>query len=88
MKIHEYQARELLASYGLPVDGAFVCYNVEEAVEAYRKLNAPLIVVKAQVHTGEHRQAGGVGSGLVQQTVLRSATDDVQFFDGERSYLL
>ena len=60
MKIHEYQARELLASYGLPVDGAFVCYNVEEAVEAYRKLNAPLIVVKAQVHTGGRGKAGGV----------------------------
>ncbi|MDO5664681.1 MAG: ADP-forming succinate--CoA ligase subunit beta [Bacteroidia bacterium] len=60
MKIHEYQARELLASYGLPVDKAYVCRNVDDAVRAYQELDAPLIVVKAQVHTGGRGKAGGV----------------------------
>lgn len=60
MKIHEYQVRELFASYGLPVDGAFVCRTVEEAVQAYKSLNSPLVVVKAQVHTGGRGKAGGV----------------------------
>ena len=60
MKIHEYQARELLASYGLPVDKAYICRNVEDAVRAYRELDAPLVVVKAQVHTGGRGKAGGV----------------------------
>lgn len=60
MKIHEYQARELLASYGLPVDKAYVCRNIEDAVRAYHELDAPLVVVKAQVHTGGRGKAGGV----------------------------
>ena len=61
MKIHEYQARELLASYGLPVDRAYICRNVDDAVRAYRELDAPpLVVVKAQVHTGGRGKAGGV----------------------------
>ncbi|OJV39245.1 MAG: succinate--CoA ligase subunit beta [Bacteroidia bacterium 43-41] len=60
MKIHEYQARELLASYGLPVDKAYICRNVEDAVRAYQELDAPLVVVKAQVHTGGRGKAGGV----------------------------
>lgn len=60
MKIHEYQARELLASYGLPVDKAYICRNVDDAVRAYKDLDAPLVVVKAQVHTGGRGKAGGV----------------------------
>ena len=60
MKIHEYQARELLASYGLPVDKAYICRNVEDAVRAYQELDVPLVVVKAQVHTGGRGKAGGV----------------------------
>lgn len=60
MKIHEYQARELFAAYGLPVDQAYICRNVEDAVRAYHDLDAPLVVVKAQVHTGGRGKAGGV----------------------------
>ncbi|BBD44780.1 MAG: ADP-forming succinate--CoA ligase subunit beta [Petrimonas sp.] len=60
MKIHEYQARELLASYGLPVDKAYICRNVDDAVRAYQELDTPLVVVKAQVHTGGRGKAGGV----------------------------
>lgn len=60
MKVHEYQARDLMASYGLPIDNAFVCRDVDDAVRAYRELDAPLVVVKAQVHTGGRGKAGGV----------------------------
>lgn len=60
MKIHEYQARELFASYGLPVDRAYLCRTVDDAVRAFQEINAPLLVVKAQVHTGGRGKAGGV----------------------------
>ena len=60
MKVHEYQAKEFFANYGVPVDPSVVCRTPEEAVEAYRKLGAPSVVVKAQVHTGGRGKAGGV----------------------------
>ncbi len=60
MKVHEYQAKEFFANYGVPVDPSIVCRTPEEAVEAYRKLGAPSVVVKAQVHTGGRGKAGGV----------------------------
>ena len=57
MNIHEYQAKELLAKYGVPVPAGFPAMSVEEAVEAANKLPGPLWVVKAQIH------AGGRGKG-------------------------
>ncbi|MBY0305594.1 MAG: succinate--CoA ligase subunit beta [Sphingomonas sp. 28-62-20] len=57
MNIHEYQAKELLATYGVPVPAGFAAMSVEEAVEASKKLPGPLYVVKAQIH------AGGRGKG-------------------------
>lgn len=57
MNIHEYQAKELLATYGVPVPAGFAAMTVEEAVEASKKLPGPLYVVKAQIH------AGGRGKG-------------------------
>lgn len=60
MKIHEYQARDLFASYGLPVDKAYLCRSVDDAVKAFKEIDAPLLVVKAQVHTGGRGKAGGV----------------------------
>jgi len=60
MKVHEYQAKEFFASYGLPVNPSVVCRTPEEAVAAYEKLGAPTVVVKAQVHTGGRGKAGGV----------------------------
>lgn len=60
MKIHEYQARDLFASYGIPVEKSFLCRDVNDAVKAYQDLDAPLVVVKAQVHTGGRGKAGGV----------------------------
>ena len=52
MNIHEYQAKELLAKFGVPVPIGFAALSVEEAVEAAKKLPGPLYVVKAQIHAG------------------------------------
>lgn len=60
MKIHEYQAKEIFASYGLPVDKSIICRSVEDAVKAYDQLDFPKVIVKAQVHTGGRGKAGGV----------------------------
>lgn len=60
MKIHEYQAKEIFASYGLPVDKSNLCRSVEDAVKAYNQLDSQKVIVKAQVHTGGRGKAGGV----------------------------
>ncbi len=59
MKIHEYQAKEILARYGLPVVEGRVAETVDEAVRIAEELGPPL-VVKAQVHVGGRGKAGGV----------------------------
>jgi len=61
MNIHEYQAKELLASYGVPVPAGYPALSVEEAVAAAKKLPGPLWVVKAQIH------AGGRGKGKFKE---------------------
>lgn len=60
MKIHEYQAKEILASYGIPVDDYILCHKIDEVPEAYRKLGSEKAVIKAQVLTGGRGKAGGV----------------------------
>ena len=60
MNIHEYQAKELLAKYGVPVPAGYAAMSVDEAVEAAGKLPGPLWVVKAQIHAGGRGKAGGV----------------------------
>ena len=59
MKIHEYQAKAILAKYGVPVPRGEVADTVEEAVEAARKLGGK-VVVKAQIHAGGRGKGGGV----------------------------
>jgi succinyl-CoA synthetase beta subunit len=61
MNIHEYQAKELLAKYGVPVPAGYPAMSVEEAVDAAGKLPGPLWVVKAQIH------AGGRGKGKFKE---------------------
>jgi succinyl-CoA synthetase beta subunit len=61
MNIHEYQAKELLAGFGVPVPAGYPAMSVDEAVEAARKLPGPLWVVKAQIH------AGGRGKGKFKE---------------------
>lgn len=60
MNLHEYQAKALLAKYGLPVQGGEVAHNAEEAAAAFDKLGGKFAVIKAQVHAGGRGKAGGV----------------------------
>jgi succinyl-CoA synthetase beta subunit len=59
MKIHEHQAKEILAQYGVPVPRGIVAHTVEEAVAAAEKLGGG-VVVKAQIHAGGRGKGGGV----------------------------
>lgn len=60
MNLHEYQAKQLLAEYGLPVSQGEVAASVDEAVFIANKMKTPRWVVKAQVHAGGRGKAGGV----------------------------
>ena len=60
MKIHEYQGKEILRSFGVPVPRGIPAFNVQEAVEAAQKLGGPVWVVKAQIHAGGRGKGGGV----------------------------
>ncbi len=60
MKIHEYQAQALLREYGINVPDGYLAYDAAEAVEAAKKLNSGVYVLKAQVHSGGRGKAGGV----------------------------
>jgi succinyl-CoA synthetase beta subunit len=60
MNIHEYQAKELLRGFGLPVPRGYPAFAVDEAVKAAQQLGGPVWVVKAQIHAGGRGKAGGV----------------------------
>ncbi|HAZ7571933.1 ADP-forming succinate--CoA ligase subunit beta [Legionella sp. PATHC032] len=60
MNLHEYQAKQLFASYDLPVPRGEVAYNVEDALLVASQLSTSRWVVKAQVHAGGRGKAGGV----------------------------
>ncbi len=60
MNLHEYQAKELFARYGIPVPAGQVARTPEEAVAAAQNLGGDMWVVKAQVHAGGRGKAGGV----------------------------
>ncbi len=60
MNLHEYQSKELFASYGIPVPKGLVAATGSEAAEAARQLGGSKWVVKAQVHAGGRGKAGGV----------------------------
>jgi len=52
MKIHEYQGKEILRQFNVPVPNGISALSVDEAVEAAKKLGGPVWVVKAQIHAG------------------------------------
>ncbi|MGQ0675500.1 MAG: ADP-forming succinate--CoA ligase subunit beta, partial [Rhodospirillales bacterium] len=60
MNIHEYQAKALLAKYGVAVPRGGVAYTPEEAEKVARELGGPVYVVKAQIHAGGRGKGGGV----------------------------
>ena len=61
MNIHEYQAKELLAKFGLAIPAGFPAMTADEALDGAKKLPGPLYVVKAQIH------AGGRGKGKFKE---------------------
>jgi succinyl-CoA synthetase beta subunit len=75
MKIHEYQGKEILAKFGVPVPRGIAAYTVQEAVEAAQKLGGPVWVVKAQIHAGGRGKGGGVK--------LARSIDEVKKLAGE-----
>jgi succinyl-CoA synthetase beta subunit len=60
MNIHEYQAKAVLATFGVPVPRGFPAFSVDEAKKAANDLGGPVWVVKAQIHAGGRGKAGGV----------------------------
>jgi succinyl-CoA synthetase beta subunit len=60
MKIHEYQAKAILARYGVPVPRGEVAFSAAEAGEIARRLGGEIVVVKAQIHAGGRGKGGGV----------------------------
>ena len=60
MKIHEYQGKELLKTYGVPVPRGIVARTPEEAEQAAKELGTDVVVVKAQIHAGGRGKGGGV----------------------------
>jgi len=73
MNLHEYQAKKLLAEYGLPVSIGEVAKTPEEAVLIAGKLNCQKWVVKAQVHAGGRGKAGGVKIVSTKEEVAEAA---------------
>ncbi len=60
MKIHEYQAKEILRRFGVTTPRGVACFSVQEAVSAGRALGGSVWVVKAQIHAGGRGKGGGV----------------------------
>ena len=75
MKIHEYQAKEILRQFGVPVPRGIPAFTVQEAVEAAQKLGGSVWVVKAQIHAGGRGKGGGVK--------LARSIDEVKKLAGE-----
>ena len=79
MKVHEYQAKDILASYGVAVQEGIVASTTEEAVQAAEKLmadhNSNLFVVKAQIHAGGRGKGGGVKLAKSVDEVREKADD-------------
>ena len=75
MKIHEYQGKEILRQFGVPVPRGIPAFTVQEAVEAAQKLGGPVWVVKAQIHAGGRGKGGGVK--------LARSIDEVKKLAGE-----
>jgi succinyl-CoA synthetase beta subunit len=73
MKIHEYQGKDILRNFGVPVPRGIPAFTVQEAVEAAQKLGGPVWVVKAQIHAGGRGKGGGVKVAKTIEDVARIA---------------
>ncbi|PYP94428.1 MAG: ADP-forming succinate--CoA ligase subunit beta [Gemmatimonadetes bacterium] len=75
MDIHEYQAKELLSGFGLPVPKGGVAYSAEQAVYRASEVGGDRWVVKAQIHSGARGKAGGVKLCTTDADVRQAAKD-------------
>ena len=75
MKIHEYQAKELLRKYGVVTPRGIPCFSVDEAVKAAEELGGKVWVVKAQIHAGGRGKGGGVKVARSIDEVRQYASD-------------
>ena len=75
MKIHEYQAKAILARYGVPVPRGEVAFSAQETGEIARRLGGGTVVVKAQIHAGGRGKAGGVKVVKGPDDAERAAAD-------------
>ncbi len=75
MKIHEYQGKDILRQFGVPVPRGIPAFTVQEAVEAAQKLGGPVWVVKAQIHAGGRGKGGGVKLARSIDEVKQLATE-------------
>lgn len=75
MDIHEYQAKALLAEYGMPIEQGGLAYSPEQAVYRAKEIGGDVWVVKAQVHSGARGKAGGVKVCTSEDEVLEAANE-------------
>jgi succinyl-CoA synthetase beta subunit len=75
MKIHEYQAKAILARHGVPVPRGEVAFNAAEAGDIARRLGGRIVVVKAQIHAGGRGKGGGVKLAKSPDEAERLARD-------------
>ena len=73
MKIHEYQAKQILAKYGVPVPRGSVAYSVDEATQVADDIASEICVVKAQIHAGGRGKGGGVKVSKGKTAIRESA---------------
>ena len=73
MKIHEYQAKQVLAKYGVPVPRGSAAYSVEEASQIAKDLGSKVCVVKAQIHAGGRGKGGGIKVSKGKDAVRENA---------------
>src|SRR5687768_16899222 len=75
MKIHEYQAKEIIRKFGVPTPRGIPCFSVDEAVAAADKLGGKVWVVKAQIHAGGRGKGGGVKVARSRDEVRQHAAE-------------
>jgi succinyl-CoA synthetase beta subunit len=75
MDIHEYQAKEILADYGVPIAAGGLAYSPEQATYRATEIGGEVWIVKAQIHSGARGKAGGVKMCMTEDEVWDAADE-------------
>ena len=88
MKIHEYQAKEILRNYGVPVPDGHVCYNSASARDWAKRLGDGPWVIKAQIHAGGRGKGGGIKIARTPEEVKQQhlAPNDAMLYHSSLLY--